>query len=248
MSNIEEKEVIIKEFPIHEVPLFSVIGAPGSGKSTFIEDLCYYNKHKFPVIRVWSGTEDSNGLFGKFIKPLYISNEYTKLEHEKCVVRQKQAQNDGCQNRHAIYIMDDCNTERSVFKDKLMLAQFKNGSQWWGSMFIIGSHYVFDMGPDLRKSVSYVAIFNEPSVNERKKLYETFAMNCTFTEFCDLMDQICEQYTCMIFKKRGATSNNLEDCLFYYKARLHSKWEFGCEEFKNWSDVRYNKNYKEELY
>lgn len=247
-----ERRISIKEFPIHKIPLSStwiVIGPPGSGKTTFIEDLCYVNKHRYAVAKVWSGTEDTQHAYSKFIDPLYISNDYAKAEHEQSVQRQKicAAENgQGDKGVPAIYIMDDCNTDRKIFTTPIMRGQFKNGSRWWNNLFIIGSHYIFDMPPDLRKCVSYVAIFKESSLEERKKLYQNFSVGCTFQEFCSLMDQLTGDHTCMIFSKRSE-SNKLEDCVFYYKSRLHKGWKFGCPNYLKWSEERYNKKYIETI-
>ena len=49
MSNVEEREVEIKEFPIQDIPMSAtvvVLGNPGSGKSSVIEDICFWNKHR----------------------------------------------------------------------------------------------------------------------------------------------------------------------------------------------------------
>ena len=242
-----EKVVEIKEFPIHKIPAscsIIIIGPPGSGKSKLIEDLCYVHKHRYPVCRVWCGTKDTQGAYRKFVKPLYITSEYKEDEHEKSVIRQKICKADKCENQNSIDIVDDCNTDRSVFTTKLMRGQFKNGSRWWDMLFILGSHYIFDMPPDVRKCVSYIAIFKENSFDERKKLYNNFAIGCDFNEFCQLMDELTGSYTSLIFNKRSQ-SNKLEDCVFYYKAKLHGKWEIGCDEYKHWSDSRYNRKYKE---
>ena len=46
-------------------PKIVVIGKPGTGKTTLITSILYNKKHIFPVGMVMSGTEDSNGHYGK---------------------------------------------------------------------------------------------------------------------------------------------------------------------------------------
>lgn len=242
----EEKEVHIHEFAMHEIPdscTWIIVGPPSAGKTALIEDICYVNKHRYPVARAWCATEDTQGKYSKFIKPLYITNDYKSDEHQKGVLRQKSCIQDAtCKNANGIYIIDDCNTDKRMFATPLMKGQFKNGTRWWKNLFILGSHYVFDAGPDIRKCPTYVAVGKETSVDERKKLHGTFAIACTFPEFCQLMDELTEDHTFIIFKKQS-DSNHIEDCVFYYRAKLHGKWNLGCRQYQKWGDDRYNKSY-----
>lgn len=99
----------------------------------------------------------------------------------------------------------------------------------------------------MRKSVSYVAIFREPEEVERKKLYDNFGgLAGSYDRFCDLMDELTGDFTCIIFKKRSQ-SNKLEDCVFYYKTQILKPWTFGCKEYKEWGKERYNSGYVEDL-
>ena len=122
MPSNAERIIEIKEFPIHQIQnscTWIVVGPPGTGKTTFMMDLCYIHKHKYPVVRIWCGTEDTQGAYAKRVKSLYVSNEYREDEHERCIIRQKICKADGCKNVSAIYLMDDCNTDRKVFRSKL---------------------------------------------------------------------------------------------------------------------------------
>jgi hypothetical protein len=101
--------------------------------------------------------------------------------------------------------------------------------------------------PDIRKTVSYVALFREPEPGEREKLFKNFGgLAGSFDNFNKLMDELTGDYTCMIIKKRAQT-NKLEDCIFYCKADRHGKWKFGCEEYLKWAKDRYNKDYAPQL-
>ena len=128
-----------------------------------------------------------------------------------------------------------------------MKGLFKLGSQHWNQLLMVGSQYAIDLPPDIRKSVSYVAIFREPEEAERKKLYINLGGSCgKYETFCELMDQITGDYSCMIIKKRSQ-SNKMEDNVFYMRTKVMKDWKFGCKEYKEWSKNRYNSKFQDEL-
>lgn len=244
---MEEKEFRIKQYPLHEMPLsctWVVIGGPDSGKTTFIQNLCYYNKHRIPTARVWCGTEDTQGSFKKYIPDLYITEDYNVDEHEKGILRQRTSMTEKCQNPHCIHIVDDCGDDKKNFNSKTMRAQLKNGRHW-KDVFVIANQYGLDMEPSVRKCVSNIALAREDSPNERKKLYENFSIGCTYQEFNDLMDFIAQEKYMFLIIDRRSKSASLEDSVFYFKTvdMSKKKWEFGCEEYKSWHKERYNPKY-----
>jgi hypothetical protein len=99
------------------------------------------------------------------------------------------------------------------------------------------------MPPGVRKSVSYVALAREPEPIERKKLYDNFGgMAGSYERFCDLMDQLTGDFTFLIFKKRSQ-SNNLEDCVSWFKVKPLKEWRFGCKEYRAHAEARYDPKY-----
>ena len=113
---------------------------------------------------------------------------------------------------------------------------------------MVGSQYCVDMPPDIRKSVSYVAIAREPEEAERKKLYENFGGICgSYARFCDLMDQLTGDYTFLILRKRSQ-SNDLEQCVFWYRTKKLGDWTFGAKEYRDWGNERYDPNYVEQIF
>lgn len=249
----------IPEFRLEELPIsctMIVIGPPGSGKSSFIEQVCYYNKHKYPVIRVFSGTEASNQFYGKFIHPLYISSYYDKDEETTHIRRQQAVKATNVKalgkeegtvypGNFAINIVDDCTDDKRVLRSQIFSRLFKMGSQHFCQLFILGSHYAFELDPGVRNAVSCVAIFKQPEEEMRKKIYKTFGGICgSFENFNALMNKFTGDFTCLIIYKRGQ-SEAIEDCVYWYKLKdfREKKWRAGSKEYNKWAEERYNKSY-----
>jgi len=218
--------------------------------TTFIENMCYYHKHRYPVARIFMGTESGYQHFSKIFHPLYVSNFFDEEKEKLHILRQKKCvmeNGKGYEGNYAINILDDVSDDPKIYKTKLMRGIFKLGSQHWDQLFLLGSQYAIDMPPDIRKSTSYVALFREPEELERKKLYQNFGgLAGSYQTFCELMDQLTGDHTCLVFKKRSQ-SNKIEDCIFYYQTKVLGKWKFGSKEYREWAKNRYNQDYVEEI-
>lgn len=218
--------------------------------TSFMENMAYYRKHLYPVGRVFIGTEDGYKRFCKIFHPLYVSNYWDEKEEERHCERQRtcEMQNGrGYPGNYAINIIDDVSDDPKIYKTKLMRGIFKLGSQHWAQLAMVGSQYAIDMPPDIRKAVSYVALGREPEPIEREKLYKNFGgLAGSYDKFCDLMDQITGDYTFLIFKKRSQ-SNELEECVSWFRTKKLSDWKFGCKEYRAHGDTRYDTNYVETI-
>lgn len=249
MSN----HITLPEFRLEDIPLsctWIVVGPPGSGKTTFMEDVCYYLKHRYPVARVFIGTEGGYKRMSSIFHPLYVSNYYDETEEKNHILRQRTCEMEngkGVPGNYAINILDDVSDDPKIYRTKVMKGLFKLGSQHWHQLLLVGSQYAIDMPPDVRKSVSYVAIFFEPEDIERKKLYNNFGgLAGSYENFCDLMDQVTGDHTCLIFKKR-TQSHKMEDNISWFKTKVLKNWKFGCQEYREWAKSRYNTNYIEQI-
>jgi hypothetical protein len=218
--------------------------------TTFLENMCYYHKHRYPVARIFMGTEDGYKRFCGIFGHLYVSNHYDEQQEKEHIYRQKlmTIENDkGYTGNYAINICDDVSDDPKIYKTPVMRGLFKLGSQHWNQLFMVGSQYAIDMPPDIRNSCSYIAIFRTPDSIEREKLYKNFGgITGTYSDFCSLLDQITGDYTCLIIKKRSQ-SNKLEECVFYYQTKVLKTWKFGCDEYMSWGKNRYNKDYTEKI-
>lgn len=244
------QEFYINEWPIDELEdscSIIAIGGPGSGKSTLMLDILYTSRSKFPVAKVYSGSEDSNGTYEKIIPKLYITDGFDMDQQKDYALRQKRCKINGCSNGKAINIIDDCSDQNGIYDSEIFKSMLKNGTRHWNGRILIGLQYGVDMKPGLRKCASYVAIFYEGNPIERKKLYENFGGACgTYKEFCDIMelmirgDEPDDTYTCMIIKNLNKGMKR-EDNVFYYKARydkVKKPFLFGCKEYREWDKNR----------
>jgi len=236
----------IREFPIHKMKPESkiiVIGKPGSGKSTLIKDMFYHDKHFFPVAKVQSGTESDNGFFREFIPDIFIENEYNAESIQRFIDRQRQHKKD-MDNPWAILCIDDCMDDNKEFGKKLWQGIFKL-SRHWKMKTILSLQYCLDLTPKIRTLTDYIFIFNEKFEETRVKLHKNFASVVgNFATFNQLMDQVAENYTCIVIDNK-AQSNKIEDCVFYYKAKEHPNFKFGCPEIWEWNAQRYESRWEE---
>jgi len=106
--------------------------------------------------------------------------------------------------------------------------------------------YSIDIKPDIRGCIDGTFILRESNEKFRKNLYENYASVIpTFNEFKAILDNVTGDYTALFIDNRS-TSNNVEDCVFYYKANLNAidpNFRFGCKEFWDFSSQRYNPQY-----
>ena len=251
----EVEELHIREFELESIlpsATIVLIASPGGGKSSVMENICYRLKHRYPVARVFCGIESGYKEFCKIFHPLYVSNYYAQEEEVSHVTRQRTCALENGQkhpSNYAINIIDDA-CDAKDYSSKLFKGLFKVGSQHWNQLLLVGLQYGIDFKPDVRKAISYVFIGKEDSPTERRKLFENFAGICgEYSTFCQLMDQITGNFTFLVINKRSP-STKIEDCVFFYQTEDPKKrppWKFGCKEYKDWAESRYDKSYVEKV-
>lgn len=244
-SKKNKNELQIREFPLHKMNPNSklvIIGKPATGKSTLIAQIINTFKHIFPTAMIFSGSEDNNHFYSKIFPDLYIHSEYSEEQIEKFRNRQKLAMANPDVNPKAILIVDDCSDDPKFFGRPVFQSIFKRGRHW-EMMFILALQYAKDIKPVIRTNVDYTFLFREPNEDMRKIIHKNYAsITGSYSDFCDMMDQLTEDYHCIVIDNR-VQSNNVSDCVFYFKAKIYKNIEFGCQEYKQWGETRYNPSY-----
>lgn len=226
----------------------AVIGKPGTGKSWLIRSLLYEKSYMFPVAQVYSGTEDSTAFYKSIFPDTFVFNKYTHEDFIKYVKRQKIAKRYIPEYSWSVVLKDDCTEDPRIFNHPLILGTYKNGRHWrmW---HLLSLQYSMDIKPVIRTNLDGVFILREPLLRNRKRLFENY-VSCIddFSDFCDIMDQITNDFTALYINNR-TQSNKTEDCLFFYKARddIPDDFKFGCNSYWQYHYDRYNTHYVESI-
>lgn len=256
----EPKKLELDKFQMKKIlpdSIVLVIGKRRSGKSFLIRDL-FYHRRNIPCGIIFSGTEDASPFFSDFVPDAFIHSEYDSDLMKRILLNQKRQlkksaasgkgdrQGKSADNNFFI-VLDDMLASASTWnRDESIKQMFLNGRHY-NIMGIISMQYALGIPPTLRNNIDYVFIFNEPSIKNRKKIYEDYcSMIPDFNEFCNILDECTSNYECLVVKTTGGNSNKLKDQVFWYKAEPHTNFKVGHPSLWKYHKNQYNNNYDNE--
>lgn len=255
----------IKELDIHNIfprddkdikngAKYTVIGKPGTGKSILIKAILYYKKHIFPVAKIHSGSEDSNGFYSEIFPDIVIENGLdlnNLVATENFTKRQKLAHKFLEPNGYspwALDIYDDCTADTKFLKKPVFKDKYKNGRHH-RMLHLLSLQYCLDIDPALRQCQDGIFLMSETNLKVREKLYEYYGTVYfdSFNHFNILMDKLTNDYSAMFINNSRAftTSLKLEDNVFYIKVNINKipkKIRLGCDQMWEYHDERYAGN------
>lgn len=223
-----------------------ILGPPGSGKSSFVEDLCKFNRDKYPVCRVICSAPGPYQRYCQVFPPLFVHSKFDIKEEKNFVQRQiklamkKDANGNPHPGSFCVYILDDINSDKRTYKDGYIARLFMQGSRHWNSMTIMVNQYALEFPPNVRSSASYIVIFRYSSEDDRVKLYKNYASNLfpEYKLFNEAIDSLTGDHCCMVIKQY-LHSNILSESLFWYKTTPQtSNWKFGSQSAWDWNNAR----------
>lgn len=240
-----EIEIEFDEFDITEIKhdtVCLIIGKRRSGKSYLLRNIMYHLK-SIPVGTCISGTERANKFFGFFMPKRFIHTRLSMRAIESTFKRQvdikralKKEKNREIASKidpRAFLILDDCLYDKSWSKTEIVREIFMNGRHY-DLMFLITMQYPLGIPPELRTNVDYVFIFREPSIGNRKRIYDNYASIIpNFQLFNIIMDTFTENHECIVIKS-VCDSNKLHEQVFWYKAKDEGEFRVGASTF--WQD------------
>lgn len=215
-----------------------LIGKRNTGKSTLVTDILYHKRH-LPAGIVMSATEEGNHHYQQYVPDLFIYGDYDREAIERVLERQRQILLRNKPISPAFILLDDCMYDKKFMKDTCIRKCFMNGRHW-KIFFMLTMQYCMDLTPDLRANVDYVFILRENIIQNREKLYKAFfGIFPTFDMFNQIMNACTENYECLVLDNTSK-SNKIEDCVFWYKAKLHPQFRIGSPQLWNYHKKHYN--------
>lgn len=224
--------------------------------NSFLARDIFYNHREIPSGVVFSGTEEASPFFGDFIPDCFIHSEYDPELIESIMNRQKrkirEAKNVGLSesgkhpSNNLFIVLDDMLHDAQNWKrEKTIKSIFFNGRHY-NFLFILTMQYAQGIPPELRSNIDYVFIFNEPSVANRKRIYEAYCgVIPSFEYFCNVLDACTQNHECLVIKASG-NSSDIKEQVFWYKAKSHTDFKVGHSKFWNYHKSNYNEKYEEE--
>lgn len=217
-----------------------IVARRRSGKSFLVKDMLSYHAHSFGAAVVICPTETFNHFYSEFIPPAFIHHEYKREILERVIERQKrlkkrrdrEIRDKGQSNidLSLLVLMDDCMNDTSWTRDPNIRFLFLNGRHI-GVCFVCLMQYARNVPPDLRSQVDYSFLLKEPSLENRKKLYDCFATSFpSFEVYSQVLEQVTEDYGVLVTDTTGSSSR-LEDTVFWYKAVEPPPFQLGSRVF-----------------
>jgi hypothetical protein len=223
--------------------------------SWLARDIFYHHQH-IPSGIVFSGTEEASPFFGDFIPDCFIHPEYDSelieslLNKQKRKIREAKLQGKSetgkLPSNNIFIVLDDMlHDAQNWKKEKTIKSIFFNGRHY-NILFILTMQYPLGITPELRSNIDYVFVFNEPSIKNRKKIYDDYAgMISSFDYFCNILDSCTQNHECLVIKT-SSNSTDLKDQIFWYKAENHSNFYTGHPKLWKFHNSNYNIKYEEQ--
>lgn len=253
---MSSEEVLIKELDLNLIPpnednvevkeqdamRIVVIGKPGTGKSKLIESILYAKRHLIPVGLAICGTEEGNGFYNRMFPPLFVYNEYNDSIIESFIKRQKKSRS-LFPNPWAVLVADDFTHDNQIIKNSKQQQDIMKNGRHYKLLYIVALQYCMDVPRSFRTSIDGTFILRNSIMADRKNIYEHYASVIPdFDTFCQLLDSVTEDYTALYIHNK-TNVNDWRECVFWYKADLNTiptSWKFGCKEYWEFNDDRYD--------
>ena len=221
----EDAHYAISPFDIYSIPDNAVVclyGRRGSGKSTMLRHLLWSKRH-IPHGLVCSATERATGDLQRHVPSAYIRTEYDdEITRAVMKYQRKLCERNGGKEHTppAFLVYDDTMFDRRFPASPETRRLFMNGRHY-NIFTMITSQYAMDLPPAMRANIDFVIMFNEPTKQNRIKLYNNFGgIFPSFEHFERVFLAATKNYHCLVISN-VSQSHDVDSVVFHYRAPPH---------------------------
>ena len=202
------------------------IGKRGTGKTTLTADILYHQRRNFDAGIAFSATEESNGYWARHICDTLIHQDFNPKIYQNFITEQRRINAKLEKPINSFALLEDCMYSRILKTDQSIRGSFFNGRHW-NIFLIVTMQYVLDLPPELRSNVDYIFILRNNMVADREKLWKHFCgFIPNFSTFQQIMNKCTQGFECLVVNNTSR-SNEIDDCLYWYKAEIREHFRIG---------------------
>lgn len=230
-------EVKIKKFDpttLREYASVLFAGGRRTGKSYVMRDFMWHIRKKVYDCKIYSGTVDEDHPWPSFTPEALVTHcleEFPIDDMRKAIQtqenRKKLAAKHGTKCPPSLMVFEDLeHIQPPIWKDQSMRALIFNG-RWSKSYCFVAFQYLMEVKMAMRGSFDYAVFAMENSAAVRERIYKQFGgIFPNFAEFEAVFFECTKDYRVMVIDCR-ARSYNLEDVVFWYKAKDRGVFRMG---------------------
>lgn len=179
----------------------------------------YRIKDKVDMGLAFSPTEETQSMFKQHLPDAWCYETFSSAKLEQMMSLQKVLLKEN-KARSLFLLCDDCAYDKKLFAGTAIRNLYMNGRHM-RLTYLNSCQYMMDMPPDLRAQIDYVFCLKQPIISEKVKLHKYFFGHFErFEDFSRTMDACCANYGAIVLDNT-VSSNNIEDCVFWYRADIN---------------------------
>jgi len=196
-----------------------IIGKRGTGKSVLQRDLMYHQSGRVDFGVAMSPTEEAIQTFQRHMPDAWIYRQFQQDKIADIINVQRKTLKSTKEPKSLFLVLDDCLYDKRIMRTREMRDIFMNGRHLKLSVSI-ACQYLLDLPPDLRAQIDYIIVTRDMILANKMKLYKYFfGMFERYEDFAKTMDKCTENFGVLVMDNT-VQSSNIEDCIFWYKARI----------------------------
>jgi hypothetical protein len=208
-------------------PVIAVIGSRGTGKGILVKEIAYHMRD-IPMMIAFSGTEELNDSYSKFVHPLFVYDKVTNkilsdiMKNQKKII--KQLKDEGKKDiknypeYHVCIILDDLQYDKSIMKFPAVRELIYNGRHFFITV-VMCFQYMMGLEAEFRSNIDYIFAGKENKIDNQKRLYDYFfgGLFEKRTDFKTAFTKTAMDYRFMVLDNTD-TSPHIQNKLFWAKA------------------------------